>query len=440
MLPPQLRRADASMPIDLRNPAARSPMVGENSTREQTAAWFAQSDLYSRMRDVFDAANRNNTAIYSLDPRGLAVNEFGIDENVGPNQDRNSLQMTQDTLRVFSEETDGRAIVNRNDLAAGLAQVVRDSSAYYLLGYTSQAAPTDGKFHEITVRVKRRGVDVRARKGYWAATVADTVKAATPTAEPDKAVQNALASISTSVQSGKYVRTWIGTERAANGKTRVTLVWEPLPTVPGVRRDPAGRVSLLAATDAGDLVFRGRSPDAALASAAPAAGSPAAPAAAGPQRIVFDSPPGNIELRMSVEAAGAGGTLDQEVRKFAVPDFTSPEAVMSTPRVHRARTVRELQTVAADAAAVPTAMREFSRTERLLIRFDAYGGAQPTAVLMNRQGQKMADLTVAPATAGGSHQIDVGLNTVAAGEYLIEITAKGGTTEKKELVALRVTS
>jgi hypothetical protein len=199
-------------------------------------------------------------------------------------------------------------------------------------------------------------------------------------------------------------------------------------------------VSLLAATDAGDLVFRGRSPDAALASTAPPAGSPVAAAASGPQRIVFDSPPGDIELRMSVEAAGAGGTLDQEVRKFAVPDFTSPEAVMSTPRVHRARTVRELQTVAADAAAVPTAMREFSRTERLLIRFDTYGGAQPTAVLMNRQGQKMADLTVAPATAGGSHQIDVGLNTVATGEYLIEITAKGATSEKKELVAVRVTS
>jgi hypothetical protein len=415
-------------------------MAGDNNPREQTAQWFAQSDLYARMRDVFSTANRNNTAIYSVDPRGLATNEFGIDENIGPNMDRNSLQMTQDTLRVLSDETDGRAIVNRNDLAAGMAQIVRDSSAYYLIGYTSQAAPTDGKFHEISVRVRRRGVDVRARKGYWAATVADTVRAKTPTAEPDKAVQNALASISTSVQSGKYVRTWIGTERAENGRTRVTLVWEPLPPLPGVRRDPPGRVSLLAATDNGDLVFRGRSPDAALASTAPPAGSPAAAAATTPQRLVFDAPPGNIELRMSVEGADGGGVLDQEIRKLAIPDFTSPEAIISTPRVHRARTVRDLQTIAGDATAVPVAAREFSRTERLLIRFDAYGGAQPTAVLMNRQGQKMADLPVTPAKAGGSHQIDVGLNTIAAGEYLIEITAKGGTGEVKELVAVRVTS
>jgi VWFA-related protein len=439
LLPPQLRNMDASMPGVFSNPAARNPSAGENNPREDTARWFAQSDLYSRMRDVFDTANRNNTSIYSVDPRGLTPFEFGIDENVGPNQDRAALQMTQDTLRIFADETDGRAIVNRNDLAGGLAQIVRDSSAYYLIGYTS-ATPPDGKFHEITVRVKRRGVDVRARRGFWAASAADAVRASTPAAEPNRAVQQALASISTAVQSGKYVRTWVGTERADNGRTRVTLVWEPLPPVPGVRRDPAGRVSLLAATDQGDLVFRGRSPDAALASAAPAQGSPAASAAAGPQRIVFDAPPGNIELRMSVEAAGAGGVLDQEVRKLAVPDFTSPDAVISTPRVHRARTVRELQATAADATAVPVATREFSRTERLLIRFDVYGGAQPSAVLMNRSGQKMADLTVAPAAAGGTHQIDVGLNAVPAGEYLIEITAKGATTETKELLAVRITS
>ena len=444
MLPSQMRNQDATMPCATAgirgcSTTAGNPMAGENNPREETQRWFAQSDLYSRMRDVFDAANRNNTAIYSLDPRGLASNEFGIDENIGPNQDRTSLQMTQDTLRVFSSETDGRAIVNRNDLAGGLTQMVRDSSAYYLIGYTSQAAPTDGKFHDIKVRVKRRGVDVRARKGYWAATVADTVRAAAPAPEAPRAVQQALASIATSVQSGKYVRTWIGTSRAENGKTRVTFIWEPLPTVPGVRRDPAGRVSLLAATDNGDLVFRGRSPDAALASTAPVS-TPAATAAAGPQRIVFDAAPGSIELRMSVEGTGGGGVLDQEVRKIVVPDFTSPEAVMSTPRVHRARNAREVQLLVADAAAVPVATREFSRTDRLLIRFDLYGGAAATAVLMNRGGQKMSDLTVTPAASGGSHQIDMGLNAVAAGEYLVEITAKGATGEVKELLAVRITS
>jgi hypothetical protein len=128
------------------------------------------------------------------------------------------------------------------------------------------------------------------------------------------------------------------------------------------------------------------------------------------------------------------------VRRIAVPDFTSPDAIVSTPRVHRARTAREMQQLTADAAAVPVAQREFSRTERLLIRFDVYGGGAASAALLNRNGQKMSDLTVTPATAGGTHQIDVALNSIAAGEYLVEITVKGATAETKELVAVRVTS
>jgi VWFA-related protein len=454
-LPPQMRRADASMPQPI-TPTDNSPVA---QGREMTAEWFSQSDVYSRMRDVFDAANRNNAAIYSLDPRGLAPFEYDINDG-GINQapelmtDKRALQATQDTLRTLSEETDGRAIVNRNTLAEGLAQIARDSSFYYLIGYNSSQAPSDGKFHEIKVRVKRPGVDVRSRRGYWAATTSDLEKIGKPALEIAKPVQQALASIAPiTASAGKYIRTWVGTERGANGKTRVTLVWEPLPTSPGTRREQPGRVSVLAADQKGDLVFRGRSPDAALASSGPAAApndtgatgrTVAAPAATQPQKIVFDAPPGKMELRLTVEGAGGTGTLDQETRTIDVPDLTAPMAAITTPRVYHTRTAREFQALIGDAAAVPVATRDFSRTERVLIRFDTYGAGteQPTvtAALLNRAGQKMADVPVAPAAAGGTHQIDLALSGIAAGEYLIEITAKGSSGEAKELVPLRITS
>jgi VWFA-related protein len=454
-LPPQMRRADASRPQD--------PVIVDDSPvaqdREITYEWFQQSDLESFMRDVYDAANRNNAAIYSLDPRGLAVYEFDINDggvNAPPGlaTDQRALRATQDTLRTLSEQTDGRAIVNRNSLADGLSQISRDSSFYYLIGYNSSQAPTDGKFHEIKVRVKRTGVDVRARKGYWAATAADVERISKPTPEVAKPVQQALASIAPVTRTaGKYIQTWIGTERSSNGKTRVTLVWEPLPPTAGVKREQPGRVSVLAADDKGDLVFRGRSPDAALAASGPApapndTGSPgrtlAASPATAPQRIVFDAPPGKLDLRLTVEGAGGAGTLDQDNRTIDVPDLTAPEAALSTPRVFRARTAREFQALVGDAAAVPAVTREFSRTERLLIRFDTYGAGteQPavTASLLNRAGTKMSDLPVAAAAAGGTHQIDFGLSSIPAGEYLIEITAKGRSGETKQLVAFRVTS
>jgi VWFA-related protein len=464
MLPPQMRAADASMG-KLGNPQALNPLAGENDPREQTAQTFATADLYSQLRDVFIAATRNNTAIYTLDPRGLATNEFDIDENVGPQQDQSMLQASTNTLRSIADETDGRAIVGRNDLAKGLQQALQDSAAYYLIGYTSAQAPVDGKFHQIKVQLsaaaKKRGLQVRARRGYWAATMEDVKKAEKATAPgvPDtaKPVMAALASIAAPVQSAKYVRTWLGTQRGENGKTKVTLVWEPLPKPPGgnVRSDPApGRVSVIAATEKGDLVFRGRTPDAGqLASASPqatgaSASLPAASASATtsavPQALTFEAAPGKLELRMTVEGAG-GGVLDQEIRNITVPDLTAARPALSTPRVYAVRTPRAFQAIAANAAAVPPANREFPRTMRLLIRFDSYGPGNevpvPTAALLNNNGQKFTDVPVAAAAAGGTHQIDMSLATIPAGEYVVEITVKGATGETaKELVAFRVVS
>ena len=438
LLPPQMRNPIATLP-GVGNPRARDPFAGENDAREDTAQLFSEADMLSQMRDVWDAANRNNAAIYTLDPRGLANFEYGIEEGVGFKTDAKGLRVSQDSLRTLASETDGRAIVNQNDLSKGLAQMVRDSSAYYLIGYNSTQAPNDGKFHEIKVRVKRPGVEVRARKGYWAPTVEDTARAiAGPKPGPPKPVQEALASIAApggrSGAGTRPIRTWIGTARAENGKTRVTFIWEPSPSAPGTRREQAGRVSLIAANAGGDLVWRGRVPEAGLASAAPSA-APVPGAVMGPQRVSFDAPPGKLELRISVEEAGGGGVIDTEIRDVTVPDLTAGEG-LSTPRVFRSRTARDFQTIVRDPDALPTATREFLRTDRLLIRFDAYGSDAPVATLLNRAGQKMADLQVNPAPAGATHQIDLSLSSVAPGEYLVEL-AVGAS---KELVPLRVGS
>ncbi|MBI3262437.1 MAG: hypothetical protein HYZ58_04715, partial [Acidobacteria bacterium] len=127
-----------------------------------------------------------------------------------------------------------------------------------------------------------------------------------------------------------------------------------------------------------------------------------------------------------------------ETQEISVPDLTTPEPSVSTPQVFRARMPREWQTFAADANAIPTVVREFRRTERLLLRFGVYGtGAPPpTARLLNRTGQRMADIPAQPSPLGAQmHQLDVPLAALAPGEYLIEITAGGA----QQLVAIRVT-
>ena len=264
MLPPQMRDSNAQLPGS-DNPSRNDPNAGSGSLTEDRAAFSASMQMQDQLRDIWDVANKNNTAIYAVDPRGLATNEFGIDQNIGGSTDRQYLASTMETLRTLALNTDGRAIVNRNDLTMGMKQIVRDSSAYYLLGYNCTFTATDGKFHEIKVRVKRPGVQVRARKGYWAFTAQDAARAlAPPKPDPPKAVDAALAAINQPSKS-RVIRTWIGTERGADGKTRVTFVWEPMPKTPGEQAratETPARVSLTAIAPDGSPYFRGRVPDA----------------------------------------------------------------------------------------------------------------------------------------------------------------------------------
>jgi VWFA-related protein len=439
-LPPQLDDPVADQP-GVGNPNRLNPLAGQNPTgRQQAADFFAQADLMNDLRDVYDIANKNNTAIYALDPRGLTGQEFDIEQNVNFTVDNNLLNQSIDTLRVLAENTDGRAIVNQNDLGRGLQQLLTDSSSYYLLGYNSTQAPQDGKFHRIEVRVKRPRVSVRARRGYWALTAEDAAASAAPAKPgPPPAVDAALGALAAARRDG-LIRTWIGTAPAENGKTRVTFVWEPAPApVSNARGDEPARVALVATGTEGSPYFRGAVPDgASAASNGPSSGSSTTTAAVrGPWKVTFDAEPGRLQLLMTVQGREAQ-VLDRQTQEISVPDLTAPGASLATPQVFRARTPREWQQFAGDANAIPTITREFSRTERLLLRFGVYGtGAPaPSARLLNRTGQQMADLPVQASAVGAQmHQLDLSLATLAPGEYLIEIAAG----DAKQLVAFRVT-
>ena len=283
-LPAQLADPVAALP-GYGNPASRSPGTDVSSPRQDSTEFFNSVDLQDRMREVFDTANRNNTSIYAVDPRGLAVFDYDIKDGVSLNTDRKSLGESIDALRVLADNTDGRAIVNRNDLAAGMKQIIRDSSGYYLLGYTSSAAPTDGKFHTIDVHVKRPGVEVRARKGYWAYTAEDAARATSaPAAGPPPEISKALSGLATPA-TGHAARFWIGTDRGDANGARVTFAWEPVSQAAGRASDTtAAKVMLTATAPDGRPLFRGEIPGVGAAPSstdgAPASSSAAATGAA----------------------------------------------------------------------------------------------------------------------------------------------------------------
>jgi hypothetical protein len=222
--------------------------------------------------------------------------------------------------------------------------------------------------------------------------------------------------------------------RGADGTTRVTIVWEPAAHVPGDRsRRIASRIVLTAKASDGTVLFEGPM-------------LPTGPAviedpATTPSRATFAMRPGRLRLRMEIQDA-ASQVLDQDVRDISVRDLRGDVAV-GTPEVLRARNAREFRTLDVDGA-VPVASREFSRTERLLIRFRAYGaaGASPevSAKLLGRGGQAIRDLAVAPAATEGDLAIDLPLASFATGEYVVEVTAKSGARDASDRLTFRVTS
>jgi VWFA-related protein len=386
--------------------------------------WFTDPQ---QLREITREANRHNTSIYPLDPRGLVADDGEVAPTLRPGCGRvpssMRLRLTQDTLRELADETDGRAIVNRNSLAEGLAQILRDSSQYYLLGYSSTASEADGKFHQIRVRAKRPKVQVRARKGYWASTAEDVSRAAHPTPVTPQPILDALGAIAAPNQEGRLVRTWVGVGRGAEGKGRVTIVLEPL-GAGAVRGDATARVTVTATRPRGENLFEQ---------------SPEDLAAGTPHRVAFEVQPGSVELTMTVIDRD-GNTIDREKRMITVPDYAGGEAALGTLHFYRARTPREFQTLAAGADGTPVAARDFPRTERLIIRFDAYapGGeaAPPSAAVLSRAGRRMFDVPVTRAAARASHQIDLPLSPLPAGEYVLEVIA--APNGPRQLAAFRI--
>jgi VWFA-related protein len=390
------------------------------------ASWLTDA---RQLRDVAQEANRNNTSIYAIDPRGLAAGGDAsptVYPGCGPIVMSPRVRMTQDTLRELSDETEGRAIVDRNALEEGLNQIIRDSSFYYLLGYSSTAAQADGKFHQIRVRVKRPKVDVRARKGYWASTAEDVSRATTSTPVTPQPVLDALATIAAPNQDRRVVRTWVGTSRGADGKGRVTVVSEVLTATGTTRGEDAANLTVTATRPQAGNVFE--SPSVELRPGMP------------PQRVSFEADTGALDVKI-VLADREGKTIDRETRVIDVPDYSGRTAALGTPRFYRPRTLREFQTLAADADAMPVTTRDFARTDRLLIRFDALGvggePAAPTAAILSRAGRKMFDVQVATsATTGASHQIDLSLGPLSTGEYMLEIAAT--PDGPRQLAAFRI--
>lgn len=387
---------------------------------ERERAMLAFADHQTTFRQLLQRANRANVSFYPVDPRGA----IPFDEPIGPalpatpSQDAARLGARQRALQELAENTDGFCVLNTNDVAAALDRLVADTSSYYLLGYYSTNPRLDGRFRRISVRVKRPGVDVRARPGYLAPTEADLASArvnglmegARPgysTASPSATIASALSAVRSprgvvpfrAEATGGRGHIWLTGEVDATtlkrpewlegGRARVTIEHERgdvNPIVADLPLEPGQRLFSLVR----------------------------------PERAVLS--PGRYFVRVELVASGAAAPLQMTVDAVVPGD----DALIAR------RAVASRRGPTTGLQYQRTADARFRRTERIRLEIPRVSSdAEIGARLLNRAGQ------VLPLAVAISERVDdslplrfivadLALAPLAQGEYVLEVEASAG--------------
>ncbi len=138
-------------------------------------------DNQAQMRATINAAIRSNVAFYPVDARGLVATAPLGDATTGSpggqgmysgssqRTAQSNFQGQQETLYTLAADTGGKALLDNNDLSLGIVQAQKDISSYYILGYYSANATTDGHYRRIKVQIgKNLTAKLDYRTGYFA--------------------------------------------------------------------------------------------------------------------------------------------------------------------------------------------------------------------------------------------------------------------------------
>jgi len=389
-----------------------------------------RDDPLPTVESILRTANRTGVSIYAIDPQALAASGSNAPGDVDADAGA-----ARDVLRTLTGETDGRFSFEPADISTAVPRMMADASAFYVLAFRP-AHPTELRtLHPVEVRVKRPNAVVHARRGYWSASPDDLLRARTELrasipVPPPQPMRHASA----------LIHPWFGVARgtrdpsAGGGSSamEVSFVWEAVPPIPGerIRVGPPALVSLKATrmTD-GLVVFEGD----------------VRPSNVGddglneqPREAMFVSPPGRLLVEARIQDA-EDHVLDTDVRDLIVGGLAGPVEI-GTPQVFRAESQREFRVLDADPDAAPVAVRDFLRSDHLLIRIPVYGveSASEVTAALGSKGSAMRDLPIALIPGTSIYRVDFPLAGLVVGEYAVKIVAKTAAGDASDTVAFRV--
>lgn len=404
--------------------------IGANMSGMSDAAWcdaqfamFAGIDYPQRFREMVNMATRANVAFYPIDVGGLRTDM--VPASRAPQPGENPLQVAEayrqagvsarNMLNDLAGGTDGRAIMNTNDLTGAVRKIADDLSAFYLLGYYSSNAAADGKFRRIEVKVKQPGVKVSARRGYLGPTEAlrkAELEAASKPAYVPTAVDKEMARLS---RLRTDARLFSSAVRTPTGLDVVVEIASGEFSIGGWSKGGSVKLDILSKDDgAKPTIAEGK-------------------LEGGSRGILIRVPlaaPNTSGWRVRARVEGGTESLDDEI------EIAPPAAsVIGEPTVFRANPGPR-------SPLRPVADFKFFRTERVHVEWIITKPLdERVARLLTRKNEPLAVPVALSERMDGDRLVlaaDLVLAPLADGDYAIEVTGSAGGEKFQRLLAFRV--
>lgn len=407
------------------------------------------------MRDAINAAVRGTATIYAVDPRGLAgpgdvIEMSTLPRNpllgLSPTAFEDEIRRSQDTLRVLAEETGGVAAVSSNDFSDIFERVVRDSSTYYMLAYTSTNEKRDGRFRRIEVRVNRPDVQVRARLGYTAPSgrtdpAADSLASGAGSLPPLRDALNSPVPV-----PGLVMRAFAVPFKAmADPSVMIGVEIEGdrfrFEEKEGLYTDT---VHVVLATLDRDGEFHAHDRHTVEMQLKPQTYDAVRTHGV---RLMFrlTLPPGRYQIRAAAHEIGAGATgsvhYDLEVPEFEPQPLAMSGIVLTSTGSGRTPTARPDARLGAVLGSPPTAARRFETAERISAYLEIYPGPNPPITdiitsliapdgraVFRSEDQVSAD-TLREAVNGYGWIVPIPLANLPTGKYVLRMEARSRQAE-----------
>ena len=162
--------ASSGFPFSLSpgSPLMCDPACPVHGTDEMQSAY---DNLWRMLNDaqiaIYSVDLRSATADMPMTTGGVRLSDTGDPQFDTDAQAQEKRQDTNSTLKLFAENTGGKAFLGGSNLVQSFRQAIQDDSSYYMLGYYVSPRSSKPGWHEVSVAVHAKGAHIRYRNGFF---------------------------------------------------------------------------------------------------------------------------------------------------------------------------------------------------------------------------------------------------------------------------------